>query len=187
MSEGQSLAIVCRHRQDLASRPDLRAWRASVVCVARLPRNVLGDGVYHVTARGVAGAPIVVDDFDREAFRDLLTAAARRFRWRMQVWCLLTTHYHVLVETTLEELSGGMHRVNGLYAQRFNRRHGRRGHLFENRFGAYVVESDAHFESAYRYIVENPVRAGLCRHADEWRWRGGDGSRVRRNLADVDC
>ena len=66
-----------------------------------------------------------------------------------------------------------MHRLNGLYAQRFNGRHGRRGHVFEDRFQAYVVENEEHFAAALQYILENPVKAGLCELPEEWPWSGG--------------
>ena len=85
----------------------------------------------------------------------------------------MTTHYHLLLESTRETLSRGMHRLNGLYAQRFNARHGRRGHVFEGRFQAYVAESEEHFLAALHYIRENPVRAGLCELPEEWPWSGG--------------
>jgi REP element-mobilizing transposase RayT len=66
-----------------------------------------------------------------------------------------------------------MHRINGIYAQGFNRRHGRKGHLFEQRFSARVIDAEEHFEAACRYILENPVRAGFCDRTDLWPWSGG--------------
>jgi REP element-mobilizing transposase RayT len=80
------------------------------------------------------------------------------------------THYHLVVETPVLRLSKGLQRLNGAYAQAFNRRHARTGHLFGDRFASWVVEDEEHLVAACRYVVENPVRAGLCAHAEEWRW-----------------
>lgn len=82
----------------------------------------------------------------------------------------MTNHYHLLVETPNGDISRGMHRLNGTYAQWFNWRHGYEGHLFERRFRAPLVEGNIHLIELARYIVLNPVRAGLCRTAAEWRW-----------------
>jgi hypothetical protein len=82
----------------------------------------------------------------------------------------MTTHYHVVLETTVAYLSAGMQWLNGLYAQYFNRRHGRSGHLFQGRFGAKVMRSDAQLLLAARYIARNPVKSGLCREAAGYPW-----------------
>jgi putative transposase len=126
-----------------------------------------------VTARGAAGGALFCDDTDRLDFIIQLTYTTRGFFWTCHAYCLMTTHYHLLVESSQEMLSRGMHRLNGLYAQRFNARHGRRGHVFEQRFQAYLVEGEEHFEEASRYILENPVKAGLCETAEDWPWSGG--------------
>jgi putative transposase len=147
----------------------------------RQARRELPDGVFHVTSRAVNREPIVVDDEDRTAFVRLLRDVARRFDWRCHAYCLMTTHYHLLVTCTRESLSLGLRRLNGFYAQGFNKRHGRHGHLFGDRFSAFIVEGEEHLESACRYILLNPVRAGLCAAAEEWPWSdsyfGKDGTR----------
>jgi putative transposase len=130
--------------------------------VPRSPRSDLPDGVYQVTSRGVDGCPIFRDDEDRRSFLRVFADTVTRFRWRCHAFCLMGTHYHLVVETTRSRLSAGVHRLNGLHAQRFNRRHGRRGHLFGDRFAAWLVETDEHLRAACRYTVENPVRAGLA-------------------------
>jgi putative transposase len=140
--------------------------------MARSPRSLLPDGVFHVTTHGVDDSPIFCDDKDRWFFVRLLRTACEHHQLDCHAWCLMTTHYHVLVGATREKLSAGLHRLNGVYAQRFNRRHGRKGHLFGDRFWASVVEGDHHFPAACRYILLNPVRAGLCDLPEEWRWSG---------------
>jgi REP-associated tyrosine transposase len=138
--------------------------------VPRIARKQLPpEGTYHVTARGVAGLPIFVTDVDRLDFLSLLSAIGNASAWRCRVFCLMTTHYHVVIETTLESLSKGMHKLNWKYAVQFNRRHDRRGHLFEERFSAWVIRDDAHLEATCQYVLDNPERAGLD---TSWPWRG---------------
>jgi putative transposase len=144
-----------------------------VLTMSRRPRNVLGDGVFHVTARANDSSVLFRDDVDRTAFVSLLARTACAFGWTCYAYCLMTTHYHLLLETSQSSLSGGMHRLNGIYAQGFNRRHSRRGHVFEQRFSAYVVDTDEHFEAACHYVLQNPVRSQLCTRAEEWPWSGG--------------
>jgi REP element-mobilizing transposase RayT len=139
----------------------------------RRPRAQLGDGLFHVTSRRVEGTPLYRDDRDRRLFVALLRLAATEFAWLCRVYCLMTNHYHLLAQARQNDLSLGMQFLNGCYAQAFNARHRRRGHLFEERFSAFLVEGDNYAERTHDYILENPVRAGLCEHADEWPWSGG--------------
>ena len=149
----------------------------------RRPRWDLPDGFFHVTALGVAGSLIVVDDHDRNAFRRAVLSLERRFRVTNHAWCLMNTHFHIVLEAKQPELSRAMHWLNGVYAQRFNLRHGRRGHLFENRFSAWVIESEKHLANAIEYVLQNPVKAGLCRSWWEWPWSGARGVRRPRGRA----
>jgi putative transposase len=142
--------------------------------MARRPRCELpGKGIYHVTSRGVDRCLIVRDVSDWTALRELVLAAERRHNWRYDVFCLMSSHFHLVVQTQLPLLSKGMHWLNGIYAQRFNRRHGRTGHLFENRFSVRVMEDEEHWENTCRYVLENPVKAGICEFATDWPWSGG--------------
>lgn len=126
--------------------------------------------LYHVTSRGNARADIYLDDLDREVFLDLYAEVAGRFAWRCHVYCMMTNHYHWVVTTPEANLSRGMRHLNGVYTQRFNRRHDRVGHLFQGRFKAILVERDTYLKVLARYVVLNPVRAGLARRAQDWRW-----------------
>jgi putative transposase len=138
--------------------------------VPRQLRSDLPNGVFHVTARGVAHTGIFLDDDDRRHFLALLATTTRRYGWQCVAFCLMTTHYHLVVETSRELLSCGVQRLNGCHAQAFNARHGRRGHLFGARFASWVVRDEAHLHETCRYVILNPVRAGLCRSPDDWRW-----------------
>jgi putative transposase len=132
----------------------------------------LGDGTYHVTARGVARSELFLDKRDYRAFLVLLRDAGDRFAWDSLAFCLMPNHYHLVVAAPVERLSAGMHRLNCLYAMRFNKRYERSGHLFQNRFDARVIEGDRQLRAVCRYVVNNPVRAQLCRERDQWPWCG---------------
>ena len=166
MSEGQSLGHV--PRSDWLDAGVV----ATVVRMPRIARRALPDGLFHVTARGVAREPIFRDGIDYAEFRRQLLAVRDLYEWTLHAWCLLPNHYHLVVETTQGELTDGMHKLNGRYAQRFNRRYDRVGHVFQNRFSSYVIESEEHLHRALAYVQANPVKAGLCANVDEWLWSG---------------
>jgi putative transposase len=126
--------------------------------------------LYHVTSRGDRREAIYEDDEDRAAWLDVFDQVCSRFNWRCHAWCLMGNHYHVLVETPEANLSAGMRQLNGVYTQRFNHRHGKVGHVFQGRFKAVLVERESHLLELARYVVLNPVRAGMVADAAEWRW-----------------
>jgi REP-associated tyrosine transposase len=99
-----------------------------------------------------------------------LGRVVKRFEWRCHTYCLMPNHYHLLVETPAPNLSAGMQRLNGEYAQWFNEVHGVSGHVFERRFFSRLVESTYDLLELARYIALNPVRGGLCPDASGWRW-----------------
>jgi REP element-mobilizing transposase RayT len=138
--------------------------------MARRPRRELTDGIYHATARGTGRIPIVLDDVDCNAFMSLLRRVARLWTWQIGAFCLMPNHYHLILQTSVERLSMGMHALNGRYARRFNLRHSRTGHLFQERFDARLIESEAHLETACEYVLANPVRAGLVADPESWPW-----------------
>jgi putative transposase len=138
--------------------------------MARPLRLPVAGGIYHVTARGNAKQPIYLDDRDCETFLRTLNHVRVRFGWRCLAYCLMVNHYHLVVETPQPNLSDGMRQLNGTFTQRFHRRHGRGGHLFQGRFHSVLVDRDQHLLELARYVARNPVRAGLCRRPEEWRW-----------------
>ena len=138
--------------------------------VPRAPRRQEPNAVYHVTARGNRGEAIYTDDRDRRRFLQLLETTVTGCDWRCLAYCLMTNHFHLLVATPQPNISLGMRALNGVYARWFNWRHGFKGHLFESRFHAVVIESDWHLLEASRYVLLNPARAGLVRRPEDWRW-----------------
>jgi putative transposase len=125
---------------------------------------------WHVTARGNERRDIYREDRDREEFLRILARTVGLFRWRLHAYVLMGNHFHLLVETLEPTLSRGMRHLNGLYTQGFNKQHRRVGHLFQGRFKAILVEKDAHLLELARYLVLNPVRAGLTKTAAGWAW-----------------
>jgi putative transposase len=140
--------------------------------VTRQLRSDLPDGIFHVTARGVDGTVIFLDDTDRLRFLDLYRQSVERHDWLCHTFCLMTNHYHLVVEAARAAVSAGIHRLNGLHAQRFNRCHRRTGHLFGDRFSSWVIEDEEHLTAACEYVLHNPVRAGLCERPEDWPWSG---------------
>jgi putative transposase len=137
----------------------------------RALRSFTPGGFYHLTARGNDGRAIVIDDWDRRMFVALLARIATRFGIHVKAWCLMTNHYHLVVETPRGEVSKALQQLNGAYARYFNERHGRSGHLFGGRYRASVIDSEEHLEEACRYVLLNPARAGLVAGQD-WPWAG---------------
>ena len=135
----------------------------------RLRENVEG-GSYHVFARGNDRGAIFRDDFDRRRYLKLLGEVVTGREWGCLAYCLMDNHMHLLVETPGADLSSGVQWLHGRYAQAFNLRHHRDGHLFQGRYGAVRMMSNRQVLTVASYIAMNPVEAGLCRQPKEWKW-----------------
>ncbi|MHB8060865.1 MAG: transposase [Gaiellaceae bacterium] len=138
--------------------------------MSRPLRIELAGGLYHVTSRGNERKAIFLDATDRLSFLDLVALVCERYRWRCLTWCLMDNHYHLVLQTIRPTLSRGMRQLNGAHAQRFNRRYGRIGHLFQGRFKASLIEGDPHLLEVIRYTLLNPVRAGAIEDPSSWPW-----------------
>jgi REP-associated tyrosine transposase len=138
--------------------------------VSRRNRIQAAGALYHAGTRGIRQMPIFLVDDDRHLFMAILGDAVTRFGWECQAYCLMTNHYHLALRTPEANIGAGMHRLNGLYAQAFNRRHGFKGHLFEERYWSGLIETDEHALGLMRYVVLNPVRAGICALPHQWAW-----------------
>jgi REP element-mobilizing transposase RayT len=107
---------------------------------------------------------------DFRAFESLLIEAAERYAWDILAACLLNNHYHLVVRTRDPSVAEGMQWLNSLYVRGFNKRHGLVGHLFQRRYFSELIEDDEHLRDAIRYVMLNPVRAGLCLRPERWQW-----------------
>lgn len=138
--------------------------------MARPLRVEFPEALYHVTARGDRQEPVFEDDADRALFLELLGKEVRQQRWWLYAYCLMGNHYHLLLETPEANLVRGMRRLNGVYTQAFNRRHGRVGHVFQGRYKSILVDKDSYLLELCRYVVLNPVRARMVRVPGRYRW-----------------
>jgi REP element-mobilizing transposase RayT len=138
--------------------------------MARSPRIEFPGALHHITCRGNEQQAIFRDDRDRLRFLEGLEAAVLAHGWRCHAFCLMDNHYHFLVETPHPNLAHGMRQLNASYAIWFNVRHDRVGHLFQGRYHSVIVERDSYLLELSRYIVLNPVRAGMVRRPEDWRW-----------------
>ncbi len=136
----------------------------------RRPRFEAAGAIHHVVARGNGGCRIVVGDDDRRALLGQLARAATLSGWRLHAYCLMDTHIHAVVETPEPTLGAGMRRLLGGYAHDFNRRHARFGHLFAGPFSSSIVATESYAIEVCAYVVLNPVRAGLVRVPEDWKW-----------------
>ncbi len=142
--------------------------------MARPLRLQFPGAVYHLTARGNARQDIYLDDMDRLAFVRRLGHEVQQQRWACYAYCLMSNHYHLLIETPEGNLVSGMRRLNGMYCQAFNRRHGRVGHVLQGRYTSIVVD-------------RNPYLLELCRYTCGRAWSrlsaSGPGVVIRRPWA----
>ncbi len=138
--------------------------------MSRPLRIELSGGVYHVTSRGDGREAIYWSDEDREGWLALLGRACERFNWVCHAYCQMSNHYHLVIETPEGNLAQGMRELNGVYTQAVNRRWQRVGHVFQGRYKAILVEKDSYLLELARYVVLNPLRAGMVRDVGEWPW-----------------
>lgn len=138
--------------------------------MARPLRLEFAGALYHVTSRGDRRENIFEDDGDRESFLSIFGDTCSHHNWVCHAYCLMSNHYHLLIETPEANLSKGMRQLNGVYTQCFNRRHRRVGHVFQGRYKAILVDKNCYLLELARYIVLNPVRAAMVPSARDWHW-----------------
>ncbi len=143
-----------------------------------MPRQARLDApgtLHHVMARGIEGTNIFRTDKDRDDFLDRLAAQCEADALKIYAWALIPNHFHLLVRTGNRPIFASMRKILTGYVVRFNRRHKRRGHLFQNRYKSIVCEEDPYLLELTRYIHLNPLRAGMVRTIKElerYPWSG---------------
>lgn len=138
--------------------------------MTRTLRLEFEGALYHIISRGDRRENTYETDADRHGFVALLADVCETYNWRCHAYCLMSNHYHLLVETPEANLSRGMRQLNGVYTQQFNRRNHRRGHVFQGRYRSILVDKESYLMELTRYIVLNPVRADMVRCPLEWPW-----------------
>lgn len=138
--------------------------------MSRPLRLEFSGALYHVTSRGNDRKVIYFEEDDYLLFLDILGDVCKQNNWVIHAYCLMSNHYHLLVETPDANLSKGMRQLNGVFTQSMNRKHRRVGHLFQGRYKAILVDKDAYLLELCRYIVLNPIRANMVNSPDEWPW-----------------
>ena len=138
--------------------------------MARPMRIEYSGALYHLTSRGNGGDDIFRDDQDRVVFLESLRKSRNRYNCVLHAYCLMSNHYHLLVETPDANVSAFMRHLNSVYTQKFNYHHKRAGHVMQGRFKSILVQKDQYLLELARYIVLNPVRAGMVRTAKDWPW-----------------
>lgn len=138
--------------------------------MARPLRIEYPGALYHVTSRGNEQKDVYKNRRDREQFLSYLESAAERYGAIIHAWCLMSNHYHLLLETPGGNLSQIMRHINGAYTTYFNVKRKRAGHLFQGRYKAILVDADAYVAELSRYIHLNPVRAGMVKKPEEHEW-----------------
>jgi putative transposase len=141
----------------------------------RPPRIQAPGALYHITSSGNTGRTLFRDDEERADFLDIVGGVVTARGWMCRSYCVLSTHYHLLVETPEPDLAAGMQYLNGCYGQRVNRRREEKGHVFEARYHSELVEEEGHRLEVHRYIALNPVRAGLAASPEHWPWSSYSG------------
>jgi len=126
--------------------------------------------LYHLTSRGDRKEIIFEDDADRQRFLEILENVITQAGWICHAYCLMDNHYHLVIETPRANLANGMRQLNGIYTQAYNRRHDRTGHVFQGRYKSIIVDADRYFIELCRYVLLNPVRAGMVDGAEKWSW-----------------
>ena len=135
------------------------------------PLRIQAPGLtYHVMARGVSRTSIYIDDEDRRRFLSILADVVKQYALRCHAYCQMTNHYHLTFTTSEANLSRALQQLNGDYAQWWNWRHDHAGHLFDGRFKDQVVQDNKYLVNVCRYIVLNPVRAGIVSTPEGWPW-----------------
>lgn len=137
----------------------------------RIPRVIAIDYPHHITQRGNNRVPVFFDEKDREFYLETLVQYCERYLVEIWAYCLMENHVHLLAVPKEEEsLARGIGGTNLVYTQHINRKYGRSGRLWQNRFYSCVVDKDRYLWAVMRYIERNPVRAGIVKNPEEYKW-----------------
>jgi len=138
--------------------------------MGRYTREEMAGGYYHVTARGNNREYIFKKDIDKGYFLKLLNESRQNMRFKLMGYVLMDNHYHLLVQTGDVKLQKIMHQINNKYSKYFNAVYERCGHVFQGRYKASVIRNEQYLLKVLAYIHQNPVKAGMVKKVEEYRW-----------------
>ena len=130
--------------------------------MARMTRKKSESGIYHIMLRGINRQTVFLDEEDNRHFMEVLELCKEISEYRVYAYCLMGNHVHLLLQTGKEPLELAMKRIGTRYVVWYNAKYDRVGHLFQDRYKSEPVENDAYFLTVLRYILRNPVKAGIC-------------------------
>lgn len=141
-----------------------------VIYMPRKAREKSETGIYHIILRGANRQDIFHDEEDRMKFLEVLEKYKQKTEIEIYGWCLMDNHVHLLFKEGNEELSVTMKRIAVSFVWYYNGKYNTSGHLFQDRFKSEKVESDQYLLTVIRYIHQNPVKAGMVKNVNEWKW-----------------
>lgn len=136
----------------------------------RIARKKHDEAVYHIMVRGNNREKIFFEDEDRVRYLETLKRYKAKFQISIFAYCLMDNHAHLIIDCCGQDISKVMHGINLSYTQYINRKYRRCGHLFQNRFKSVIVDGDNYIIQATKYIHQNPVKAGICDGAQDYKW-----------------
>lgn len=149
--------------------------------MGRYTRDEIVGGYYHITARGNNREYIFKEDIDKGYFLKLLNESRQNMRFKLMAYALMDNHYHLLVQTGDVKLQKIMHQINNKYSKYFNARYERCGHVFQGRYNASVIGNEQYLLKVLTYIHQNPVKAGICKRVENYKWSSDKFYRKRLN------
>ncbi len=141
-----------------------------VIEMARTARIMSKSNIYHIMLRGINRQKIFLDEEDHRHFLEVLEHCREISEFRLYAYCLMSNHVHLLLHADGEPLEQVMKRIGTRYVVWYNRKYARTGHLFQDRYKSEPVQDNAYFLTVLRYILNNPVKAGICRKAEDYPW-----------------
>lgn len=138
--------------------------------MARPIRIEVKNGVYYISTKGNSDKSIARDDQDRQLFIETLQYVVKRYKWVCHAYCIGETEYNIVIETPKANLSIGMRQLNGMYTQKFNKRHSSKGHIFQGRFKAVILEKELYLKEICRYAVLLASRQSVAKNINTFKW-----------------
>ena len=138
--------------------------------MARSARKKSESNIYHVMLRGINRQQIFMDEEDYRHFMKVMEQCRELSLFRLYAYCLMGNHVHILLQTDGEPLEQVMKRIGTRFVVWYNQKYYRTGHLFQDRYRSEPVQDHGYFLTVLRYILNNPVKAGICENAENYPW-----------------